>query len=281
MAERIDNIGFGDLQLIQEPSEFCYGVDAVLLADFAARAARHGGSQVGGRNGKADFAVVATEVGKAAGAHATGIGTIVDLGTGTGIVPLILSYKTDAERIIGVEVQKGSYERAVRSAAQNGLEGRVSFVNCDVKDISKAVESVDVRRIASLKGTVDIVTSNPPYMKGSCGLTNSSDAKMIARHETTASLDDFLSCGAYLLKNHGSLFMVHRPSRLVDLFAGARKLGLEPKKLQMVSPKEGKPANIVLVQMVKGGGSELTILPELHVYTEEGEYTEELRARYR
>ncbi len=267
MAERIDNIGFGDLQLIQEPSEFCYGVDAVLLADFAATAARHGGSQ-------------ARDGGDGSG-KATGIGTIVDLGTGTGIVPLILSYKTDAERIIGVEVQKGSYERAVRSAAQNGLEGRVSFVNCDVKDVGKAEESVDVQKLAELKGTVDIVTSNPPYMKGSCGLTNSNDAKMIARHETTASLDDFLECAAFLLKNHGSLFMVHRPSRLVDLFAGGRKLGLEPKKLQMVSPKEGKPANIVLVQMVKGGGSELTILPELHVYTEEGEYTEELRARYR
>ena len=272
MAERIDNIGFGDLQLIQEPSEFCYGVDAVLLADFAATAARHGGSQVrDGRGGS----------GKAAGARATGVGTIVDLGTGTGIVPLILSYKTDAERIIGVEVQNGSYERAVRSAAQNGLEERVSFVNCDVKDVSKTVESVDVQKLAELKGTVDIVTSNPPYMKGSCGLTNSNDAKMIARHETTASLDDFLECAAFLLKNHGSLFMVHRPSRLVDLFAGGRRLGLEPKKLQMVSPKEGKPANIVLVQMVKGGGSELTILPELHVYTEEGEYTDELRARYR
>lgn len=166
MAERIDNIGFGDLKLIQEPSEFCYGVDAVILADFAAK-------------------------------HASGpVRQAVDLGTGTGVIPLILSWKTDADMIAGLEIQEDSYDRAVRNAKMNGLESRISFYNGDVKTAVR-------HELAHLCGRVDMVTSNPPYMPGTGGLKCANSAKSIARHETTAGLVDFFLCAAALLKPKG------------------------------------------------------------------------------
>lgn len=243
MAERIDNIGFGDLKLIQEPDEFCYGVDAVILADFAAK-------------------------------HATGpIRNVVDLGTGTGVIPLILSHKTEAEFIAGLEIQEGSYRRAVRNAEINNLEDRVHFFKGDVKTAAKDV-------LRDLKGSMDVVTTNPPYMQGQEGLKCANSAKSIARHETTAGLEDFFACAKALLKPRGDLFMVHRPSRLADICCFAREYGLEPKELCFVSPNVNRAANILLVHCVKGGGKQLRIIDPLYVYEETGEYTESLRKCY-
>lgn len=244
MAERIDNIGFGDLKLIQEPSEFCYGVDAVILADFAAK-------------------------------HASGpVRQAVDLGTGTGVIPLILSWKTDADMIAGLEIQEDSYDRAVRNAKMNGLESRISFYNGDVKTAVR-------HELAHLCGRVDMVTSNPPYMPGTGGLKCANRAKSIARHETTAGLVDFFLCAAALLKPKGDLFMVHRPSRLADLCCFARDNGLEPKEICFVSPNLRKAPNIVLLHYVKGGGRQLRFLDPLYVYKEDGTYTESLRECYK
>ena len=206
MTERIDQIGFGGLELIQEPAEFCYGVDAVLLADFAAR--QGGFSEVNfdakpvvaRRRGLADCKAV-------------------DLCTGTGIIPLILSYKTNCSRIYGVEVQQNSYERAVRSVQRNGLQARVQFFRSDVKDFCSG-------QGVCLRDSVDVVTCNPPYTQGQSGLTNANSAKAIARHETTAGLADFVQCAAQLLKPKGSFFMVHRPARLVDICVAGRTYGL-------------------------------------------------------
>lgn len=241
--ERVDKIGFGDLKLIQKPKDFCYGVDAVILADFAVK----------NRKKKAE--------------------TIVDLGTGTGILPLILSHKTDASRITGVEVQEDSFLRAKRNASFNNLEERISFIHGDVKDYENWG--------ADLKGSADVVLSNPPYFISGGGIKNDLAPKTIARHETTAGLRDFTACAAYLLSVRGDFFMVHRPSRLVDICCYGREFGLEPKDMCFVSPSAEEIPNILLVHMVKGGGRELKFQKPLSVYNKDGSYTQQLLEAYK
>lgn len=229
MEERIDEIGFGGLKLIQKPDEFCFGVDAVLLADFASKMCK----------------------------NVQKVDSIIDLGTGTGIIPLILSHKTEARNIVGVEVQEASFERATRNADLNDLNERLSFLNADVKNIP----SMD-----DLKEGFDMVTTNPPYTAGNNGIVNPNSAKAIARHETTASLDDFVKAAAFLLKDRGDFFMVHRPSRIVDICTSCRNHNLEPKELQMISPRAGEVPNIMLIHCVKNGGKNLKILKPEYVY---------------
>ncbi len=227
--ERIDQIGFGGLQLIQKSEEFCFGVDAVLLSDFAVKMCKLG-SQVD---------------------------SIIDLGTGTGIIPLILSHKTCANTIVGVEVQEGSYNRAMRNIELNDLGQRLSFLNMDVKDIPSRED---------LQGKFSMVTTNPPYTQGNGGIANPNTAKAIARHETTASLDDFVKGAAFLLKDKGDFVMVHRPSRIVDICTSCRSHKLEPKEIQMISPRLGETPNIMLVHCVKNGGRNLKVLKPEYVY---------------
>ena len=234
-GERIDEIGFSDLKLIQKPDEFCYGVDAVILADFASRK-------------------------KAS--------KIVDLGTGTGIVPIILSHKTNAEFIYGIEYQRDSFERALRNVELNNLEGRLGFINANVAEFD------------GLKEWADAVTTNPPYMVSNGAITNDNSAKTIARHETVGNLDDFVRCASGILKNRGDFYMVHRPSRLVDIFVSCRKYRLEPKEIRFVAPRKGERPNIVLIHCVKNGGAELKILDDLYVYEEPGIYSEEIQCIY-
>jgi tRNA1Val (adenine37-N6)-methyltransferase len=256
--ERIDNIGFGNLRLIQEPKEFCYGVDAVLLADFAAKGYKRSLNE--NTSNTANFSNTAN--------------TIVDLGTGTGVIPLILSHKTKSEHIVGIEIQENSYNLAVKNSQINNLQRRVSFINGDVKDVGIVWGK-------ELKETVDMVVSNPPYFKAGGGIISATSAKSIARHEISADLGDFMACGAYLLKPMGEFFMVHRPSRLVDICASSRAVGLEPKEICFVSPKKDEPPNILLIRMVKGGGRELKFLPNMAVYNDEGNYTSELLEAYK
>ncbi len=234
-GERIDETGFAELKLIQKPDEFCYGVDAVILADFASKK-------------------------KAS--------RIVDLGTGTGIVPIILSHKTNAEFIYGIEYQKDSFDRAIRNVELNGLGDRLDFINANVAEFD------------GLKEWADAVTTNPPYMVSNGAITNENTAKTIARHETVGTLDDFVRCAAGLLKNKGDFYMVHRPSRLVDIFCTCRKYRLEPKEVRFVSPREGDAPNIVLVHCVKNGGAELKYLKDLYVYKAPGVYSDEIQQIY-
>ncbi len=241
--ERIDQIGFGNLKLIQKPKDFCYGVDAVILADFAVKCNKSKPK------------------------------TIVDLGTGTGVIPLILSHKTDAKHIYGLEVQEDSWQRALRNAKLNNLEDRISFINDDVKSFKTWA--------ADFQGSVDMVVSNPPYFISGGGIINNLAPKTIARHETTAGLKDFLACASYLLKPKGDFYMVHRPSRLADICCYGRENGLEPKEMCFVSPNKDSVPNILLVHMVKGGGKELKFLPPLAVYDGEGNYTPELLEAYK
>ncbi|QOX65575.1 tRNA1(Val) (adenine(37)-N6)-methyltransferase [Anoxybacterium hadale] len=238
-GERIDEIGFGNLRLIQKPEDFCYGIDAVLLATFA---------QVKKR------------------------GRAVDLGTGTGIIPLILSHRTEASELVGVEIQKDSYERGLRNISLNDLSERVSIINTDIKLLTKD------KKLSP--GSFDTVLSNPPYVSGNGGLKNKMAAKTIARHETTAGLADFIREAALLLKDRGDFYLVHRPNRLVDICTLSRKNKLEPKELMFVSPNRTAAPNILLLHCVKNGRPELKFLDPLFVYDEEGNYTEEILKRY-
>ena len=235
--ERIDDIGFSGFRIIQRPKEFCYGIDAVLLSDFAK-------VKDGGR--------------------------ICDLGTGTGIIPLILRHKTKASEICGIELQKNSYDLALRNVELNGLERELHMFHGDVLD--------GVQMLG--KGCFDTVVTNPPYTAPGEGMKSNNEAKRLARHESTATLQDFVRVAADLLKDKGNFYLVHRPSRLVDIMMACRQYRLEPKLIRMVAPRVGVQPNILLLHCVKYGNPELLWLPTLYVYDGEKGYTKEIDQIY-
>jgi len=238
--ERVDDIGFGQLKLIQDTDEFCYGIDAVILARFASALCKSSG--------------------KAA-----------DIGTGTGVIPLMLSHMSRASEITGIEIQEKSFELASRNVVLNHLEGKLRMIHGDI---------ADPELLKDENGSFDFVVSNPPYVKKSSGIVNKSDSKMIARHETTAGLDEFISMASRLLKDSGSFCIVHRPDRLVDISVLCRKHRLEPKHIRFVSPDNSQAPNILLAHCVKYGGPGLKMLRPLYVYDEDGEYTDEINEIY-
>ncbi len=248
--ERLDNTGFGRLKIIQNPREFCYGVDAVILSDFAAGRARSGESIPGKR-----------------------IRNAMDLGTGNGIIPLVLSHKTAIKEIYGLEVQESAYLRAKRNIAINDLSDRITIFKGDVADYM-------LKEGRELHGTFDMVLTNPPYVAKGGGIANHTGAKFIARQETTAGIEDFISTASKLLKDKGDFFMVHRPSRLADIVIAMHENSIEPKEMRFVSPNVHKAPNILLIHGVKGGGRELKILDPLYIYSPEGDYSEEINAIY-
>ncbi len=237
--ERVDKIGFGNLRLIQKPEDFCYGIDAVLLATFADLR----------ENTK-----------------------VIDLGTGTGIVPLILSHRTKTTSIVGVEIQEDSYKRAVRNIRLNKLDNRIQIIHSDVNNLvsNKHVEPY----------SFDAVFSNPPYVKVEGGIKNQNEAKYIARHEASASLEDFIQTAALLLRDKGDFYMVHRPNRLVDICTYCRISRLEPKEIRFVVPNRETAPNIILIHCVKYGKPELKFLNPLVVYEKPHSYSKEILALY-
>lgn len=241
--ERIDNTGFGNIKLIQDPEQFCYGVDAVILADFA-------------------------------NTLCPDYNRVADLGTGNGIIPFILSHKNKNAVITGIEVQSEAAEMARRSCKINDLENRVDFIESDV------VEILAGSILTEEGGSFDLVTCNPPYFSKGGAIPSSSKCKFIARHETTAEVEDFIKAAAVLLKRKGHFCMVHRPSRLADIFFFCRKHGLEPKNMRLVAPKTGEAPNIVLIHCIKGGGKELNVMKELVVYGESGSYSDDIETIY-
>ena len=241
---RIDNTGFGDIRIKQCPEEFCYGTDAVILAHQAAEIS------------------VSKHFEK-----------IIDLGTGTGIIPLILSHKTGASLIAGVEIQKHSFDLAEENIIINGLSERLKFFNCNVRELTE--------RHPELCGSFDAVTTNPPYTAGACGIESSNKAKALARHEIEGSLDDFLKTASVLLKDRGDFFMVHRPGRLVDICEGCRKYRLEPKDMTFVNGKAGEKPNILLIHCVKNGKRDLKFNNILTMRNNDGSFTEEALKAYR
>jgi len=255
--ERIDDLQINNLKLIQNSDHFCFGVDAVLLTHFAATS-----------KGRAPY-------------H------IADLCCGNGIIPVLLTAKTEAHYIIGVEIQEEVAALAKRNIELNNLGERVEIICEDLRTLVGAtahgrprdVEG-DVPYINFVPGSFDIVTCNPPYKEADGGLKNSADTLTIARHEVKCTLEDIISVSAKLLREQGRLCMVHRPERLVDMFTLMRQYRLEPKRLRMVHPSPNKTANLVLVEAAKYGKPKLFLDPPLYVYNENGEYSDEINEIY-
>ncbi|SDB44602.1 tRNA1Val (adenine37-N6)-methyltransferase [Pseudobutyrivibrio sp. YE44] len=235
--ERVDDLQINGYRIIQHPDKFCFGMDAVLLSSFAKV-----------RPGE----------------------KVLDLGTGTGILPILLEAKTEGEHFTGLEIQPESAEMANRSVLLNDLQEKVSIVEGDIKQAAEIFG----------KGTMDVVTSNPPYMTNHHGLKNPNDAKAIARHELLCSLEDLISQTAAVLKPKGRCYFVHRPFRLVEIITLMRQYKLEPKRMRLVYPFVDKEPNMVLIEGVRGGGSQLTVEAPLIVYDEPGKYTKEIYEIY-
>lgn len=262
-GERPDEIGFGGLRLIQGTG-FRYGVDAVLLASFAA-------GETGGK-------------GTSKRTHPV---QICDLGCGNGIVSLVLTHKIPTSHITGVEVRQSEAKRAMENAALNQLSERFQVICSDVLDLMIAKPEASAEGAGSsanglsvMEASFDAVVMNPPYFRRGGAIPNAASDKYIARHETTATLEDFLGVAARLLPKGGDLFLVHRPDRLVDICTAMRAQDLEPKELQMVAPRPGEKPNILLIHGIRGAGSELRVLPEICVRDENGAYTTMIHRLY-
>ncbi|MHB8063308.1 MAG: tRNA1(Val) (adenine(37)-N6)-methyltransferase [Ruminiclostridium sp.] len=235
--ERIDDLQLQGLRLIQNVESFCFGVDAVLLADFADVKKNH---------------------------------RVLDIGTGTGIIPILLSGKTHAKSIIGLEIQESMAEMAKRSVILNSLQNRVQIVHGDIKKYSEYFS----------KASFDVVVSNPPYTNKGCGLVNPHDSKAVSRHELLCSLEDVVSSAASLLVSGGQFAMVHRPERLVDIICCMRSNDIEPKYLKFVHPKPYKKPNMILIKGNRGGRPELKVQEPLYVYNSDGTYGDEINKIY-
>ena len=231
--ERIDDLQRNGYKIIQNPSKFCFGMDAVLLSGFA---------QV-----KKDERAL-------------------DLGTGTGIIPLLLSAKTEGIHLTGLEIQEESADMARRSVALNGLEEKIEIVTGDIKDASARFGA----------SSFDVITTNPPYMIGDHGLKNDNEAKTIARHEILCDLEDVLRESSRILKTHGRFYMVHRPFRLAEILGKMSEYRLEPKRMRLVYPYIDKEPNMVLIEGLKDGRARMTVEKPLIVYREPGVYMPEI-----
>ena len=236
--ERIDDLEFKGLKIIQNTEGFCFGIDSVLLSDFAKEIKK--GSKV------------------------------IDLGTGTGIIATLLCGKTEASKIVGVEVQKEISDMAKRSIKLNGLQDRFEVINENITNLKNIYKA----------GSFDAVVTNPPYKKIDTGLQNEEEKKIISRHEVKASLEDFIDITKYLLKDKGEFYIVHRPNRLVDIIYLMRKYKIEPKQIRFVCPNEDKAPNLVLIKGVKNGGEFLKLANNLYVYKQDGSYTDEIMKIY-
>ena len=246
---RVDNTGFANIKVIQNEG-LGYGVDSVLLAAFAA--------------------------GETGAKPITQGARVADLGSGSGIVGFIVCHKIPGTTVIGIEKRASAAARASQAAELNGMTNRISFIEADVKDI--AVDASSIEQLGSAK--FDAIVSNPPYFRQDAAIPNNQADKYVARHETTATIYDFAKAMANMLDKTGDCYIVHRPDRLADIFEAMRISGIEPKELQMVAPRAGEEANIVLIHGVKGAGKELKILPEIAVHTADGGYTELIESVY-
>lgn len=231
--ERIDELHRNGYRIIQRENAFCFGMDAVLLSGFAA-----------------------VKPGEKA----------LDLGTGTGIIPILLEAKTEGKHFTGLEIQEEMAEMASRSVRLNGLEEKIDIITGDIKEAGRIFGGA----------SFDVVTTNPPYMNDSHGLKNPELPKAIARHEVLCTLEDVVREGARVLRPGGRFYMVHRPHRLIEIITALTKYRLEPKRMKMVHPFVDKEANMVLIEAVRGGRSMIKVEKPLIVYKEPGVYTDEI-----
>ena len=234
-TERIDDLSRNGLVIIQDTKKFCFGMDAVLLSGFAS-----------------------VKKGERA----------IDLGTGTGIIPLLLSAKTEGEHFTGVEIQEEMAEMAARSVLLNGLEEKIDILCRDLKELGRD------------GALYDVVTSNPPYMKSGNGLANPEDTKALSRHEVVCTLADVCQAAGRLLRSGGRFYMVHRPLRICEIVTELRAVKLEPKRMKFVHPFADREANMVLIEAVKDAGAECRVEKPVIVYEAPGKYSEEIYSIY-
>ena len=235
--ERLDDLQLSGLQIIQDPERFCFGMDAVLLSGF-----------VRARKGE----------------------SLLDLGTGTGILPLLLSAKTQCGHLTGLEIQEESADMARRSVALNHLEDRISIVTGDLKEAGTLFAPA----------SFDIITCNPPYMIGEHGITNPKEPKAIARHEILCTFEDVAATTERLLRSGGKFFLVHRPFRLAELIVTLTRHKLEPKRMRLVYPYADREPNMVLIEAVRGGNSRMTVEAPLILFEAPGVYSGEIREKF-
>ena len=236
-GERIDDLERNGYKIIQHKEKFCFGMDAVLLSGFAT-------IKKGER--------------------------VLDLGTGTGIIPILLEAKTEGKEFVGLEIQEESADMAARSVTLNDLQEKVKIVTGDIKEASSIFG----------KGIFEVVTTNPPYMNDMHGIKNPDMPKAIARHEVLCTLEDVVREGASVLKPNGRMYMVHRPHRLIEIIEVMKKYKLEPKRIKFVHPFVDKEANMVLIEGLKGGKSMVKVEKPIIVYKEQGVYTDEIYEIY-
>lgn len=236
--ERIDDLEYKNLKIIQNEKGFCFGIDSVLLSDFAKGIKKNS--------------------------------TVVDIGTGTGIISILLSAKIDAKKFYGIEIQEDVANMARRSVSLNNLEDKIEILNTNIKDIFEYLEP----------NKIDAIVTNPPYMKQNTGKVNEEKKKLISRHEIECTLEDIIQISYKLLKSNGEFYMVHRAERIVDILYNLRKYKLEPKVLRFIQPRENKEPNLVLIKAVKNAGYQLTLEKPLIVYNNDGSYTDEILEIY-
>lgn len=231
--ERIDDLHRNGYFLLQDPEKFCFGIDAVLLSSFA-------------EIKKGDI--------------------VLDLGTGTGVIPILLEAKTYGKHFIGLEIQQESVDMAKRSVAMNELEDKIEIHQGDIKQLDS------LYKLSSF----DVITSNPPYMNEGGGMINDYGAIAIARHELLCNLEDVIYGTSKLLKSGGRFYMIHRPHRLTDIFILLRQYKLEPKKIRFVHSHINKDPTMVLIEAIRGAKPMLKVQPPIIIYKDSGEYTEEI-----
>ena len=232
-GERIDELQRNNYRIIQDPKKFCFGMDAILLSGF-----------VSVRPGE----------------------RVLDMGTGTGIIPILLEAKTGGSAFVGLEIQEEMAEMAGRSVKLNGLEDKIRIQQGDIKEASQIFGGA----------SFDVVTCNPPYMNQNHGLKNPSEAKALARHEILCTLEDVIREAAKCLRPGGRFAMVHRPHRLTEMMALMAKYKLEPKRMKLVHPYIGEEANMILIEATRGGNPWMKVEAPIIVYEKPGVYTQEI-----
>lgn len=237
--ERLDDLQLDNLHLIQNPNWFCFGVDAVLLADYSSKNIKKGSR-------------------------------VLDLCTGNGIVPILLSSKSKAEHITGLEIQEPVAEMAARSVILNNLQSKIAIEQGDLKDAPQRFG----------RSSFQYITCNPPYKESGAGLTTQSDTTTLARHEILCSLEDVVRVSSIILEPLGKLCLIHRPERLIDIILLMKKYNLEPKRLRFVHPYPNKTATMILVEGVRQGRPKLFLDPPLYIHEEKGIYSKEINSIY-
>lgn len=246
-GERIDELLRNGYGIIQSGKTFCFGMDAVLLSGFC---------QV--REGE----------------------TAVDLGTGTGIIPILLEAKTKGRYFIGIEIQPRMADMAARSVYLNGLEKKIRIIPGDLREIYGSTDNPALKELKKSLGKINVVTANPPYIGVGLGLENPDDSMAWARHEIKCTLRDICEAAGSLLIQGGRLYMVHRPARLPEIVCELKKHRLEPKKIKPVYPFIDKQANMILIEAIKDGGAECILEAPIIIYKEPGKYTDEIYEIY-